>query len=229
MFFATPYKLAHMNPVQLSVENHQLERVYTYKYLGVWLDASMTWQKHIEQTSKKIGQRLALLRRLRPYLTTNSAKLLANALVLPFFDYCSPVWTNCSQTVKDIIIKQHKRMARLVLKVHPQTPTNYVLSELKWTTIEKRWEFHKCKMIYSALHGEAPMYLKDLFVRSDTVHRHSTRNASNYGVCVPRVRSQAGKKSFSHEGAILWNKLPNHVKCAATMHTFACQYLTSNL
>ena len=40
---------------------------------------------------------------------------------------------------------------------------------------------------------------------------YSTRNSSNYGVCVPRVRSEAGKNSFSHGEAILWNKLPNHI------------------
>ena len=53
------------------------------------MDETLTWQKHIEETMKKIGSRLALFGRLRKYLTVDSSEVLANSLILPYFDYCS--------------------------------------------------------------------------------------------------------------------------------------------
>ena len=126
MLFGTNKRLINSH-MKLVINDHVLERVSKYKYLGVWLDENLTWQKQVDETSKKISSRLALLGRLRKYLTVRSSKLLANSLILPYLDYCSNAWTNCAKYLKDVLVKQHKRMARLVLKVNYNTPTIEVL------------------------------------------------------------------------------------------------------
>ena len=195
MVFGSHRKLTNCGDINLAVDNHELERVNSYKYLGVWMDETLTWQKHIEETMKKIGSRLALFGRLRKYLTVDSSEVLANSLILPYFDYCSNSWSTCAQYLKDGLIRQHKKMARLILKVNYSTPIEQAYNKLKWVSIEERWQFHKCKTVHSVLRGEAPVYLIELFVRSESIHSHRTRNAVHNGVVVPLVRTQAGKKS----------------------------------
>ena len=37
-----------------------------------------------------------------------------HSLVLPYFDYCSLVWNNCSQTLKDKVQRLQNRAARVI-------------------------------------------------------------------------------------------------------------------
>ena len=170
MIFGTPQKLATIpKVVTLRLESHALLQVKCYKYLGVHLDPVLNWKEHVYCTSKKISSRLGLMSRLRKILPSKSVKLLANSLVLPLFDYCSTAWSKCPITTKDVIVRQHKRMARIVLGVDTRTPTDYVLSQLNWTTIENRWKLQRCKLVYRALNGEAPEYLTHLFKKKQVI------------------------------------------------------------
>ena len=56
MIIGTPQKLANVSePVEINVNHAMLERVYFYKYLGVFLDQSLNWNNHLENVNKKIG------------------------------------------------------------------------------------------------------------------------------------------------------------------------------
>ena len=136
-------------PICIKLEQRQISQVYTYKYLGVWLDQTLNWKEHVTKTSKKIGSRIALLGRSKRYIPLEGLKLLANALILPLCEYCCNAWSNCSQNVKDVIIKQHKKMARVILGANVRTPTQENFNTLKWVSIQDRWNYFKCKMIYS--------------------------------------------------------------------------------
>ena len=226
MIFGTPQKLSSITkPMCLKLENHTLTQVSTYKYLGVHLDPSLKWKDHIYHTSKKIGSRLALLSRLKRTLPLQSLKLLANSLVLPLFDYCSVAWSQCPNITKEILIKQHKRMAKIVLGVDTRTPTDQVLNQLNWTKLEQRWKLHRCKLVYRALRGEAPEYIALLFQKSNNVH-NATRTAVSNGLVVPRARtsilqeSRLREQALSHTGSLEWNELPGNVRNATSKHAF---------
>ena len=51
----------------------------------------------------------------------------------------SAVWPGRNVLItKEILIKQHKRMAQIVLGVDTRTPTDQVLNQLNWTKLEQR-------------------------------------------------------------------------------------------
>ena len=165
-----------------------------------------------------------MLGRLRNYLTLSSAKLLANALILPYFDYCSCAWSNCAQYVKETLVKQHKKMARVVLRTEARTSTNTVLQHLNWVPIQDRWDFQVCKMMHAAVHSYAPPYLNNTIVTTRNTHRYSTRSSSDHGLIIPAVRTQTGKKSFSHYGSTIWNNLHPEVKRTTNKQQFMPLY-----
>ena len=92
-------------------------------------------------------------------------------------------------------------MARIVLGVDTRTPTDYVLSQLNWTTIENRWKLQRCKLVCRALNGEAPEYLTNLLQKTGNTHNYETRSAISDGLIVNRARTNAAKQAFSHVGA----------------------------
>ena len=163
---------------------------------------------------------------MRKYLTESSAKILANSLILPYFDYCSCAWSNCSQTLKDVLIKQHKKMARVVRRVDHTVPTNQVLGRLRWMTLEERWRLNTCKAVFKTLHGNMPEYVQELITPLGNIHSYRTRNTSYYGLIIPQVKTQAGKKSFSHYASCIWNQLPAEVRNATSLQAFVRAYIS---
>ena len=71
------------------------------------------------------------------------------------------------------------------------------------------------KVVYMALHNEAPDYLKGLFHRlSDTQSRLLCN--SNTDLRIPLFKTSSGQKSFEFRGARIWNNLSNEAKLANT-------------
>ena len=89
----------------LTAGNKVIERVSTYKILGVHLDCDLKWNSHVEYICKKASKRLYTLQvlqragvdempMLKVYLTT----------IRPVLEYAIPVW----QVIPDIFqIKQY--------------------------------------------------------------------------------------------------------------------------
>ena len=61
------------------------------------LSSKFTWTEHIEYVSKKINQRLGLLRRIKSLLPRSASILFFNSLFLSIFDYADIVWEGWGQ------------------------------------------------------------------------------------------------------------------------------------
>ena len=60
----------------------------------------MTWLDHINHVSANISKRCGVLNRVKYNLPNCTLKMLAEAMIIPNFDYCSPVWSNCNNELK---------------------------------------------------------------------------------------------------------------------------------
>ena len=76
-----------------------IERVDNFKYFGIVFDSHMTWSHHNDLIASNVSKRCGVIRRVKYYLPNYILKKLANSLVMPHFDYCSHVWSNCSLTL----------------------------------------------------------------------------------------------------------------------------------
>ena len=74
------------------IEDQIIKHVEHTKYLGVTIDAQLTWCKHVQETCKKTSSAIGALKRVRPFIPKETAIQIYNALIVPYIDYCSPVW-----------------------------------------------------------------------------------------------------------------------------------------
>ena len=80
--------------------------------MGVDLDEKMSWEKHIDSICKKVGSGIGIIKRVKPFVPNEILQNLYNALVLPYFDYCSPLWDSCGTMLKEKIQKLQNSAAR---------------------------------------------------------------------------------------------------------------------
>ena len=109
MLVGTHQRTAEADDLVIEISNTRLERVNKFKYLGVLLDNTLSWNDHVEYIGNKISYRLA-----RKVLPKPTLQMLYNTLVLPLFDYCSPVWDSCGIGSKPYLDKLNRRAARII-------------------------------------------------------------------------------------------------------------------
>ena len=107
-------KSRHTNPQACPtplLDGTQIERVYHFKYLGIWLAADLTWSKHIQTVCYKVRRLLGyMFRTFSPHCSPDSIIRLYKAQVLSILEYGSVVWERtviaenyCLQQLKYIV------------------------------------------------------------------------------------------------------------------------------
>ena len=85
--------------ITIEISDCEIEKVDLVKSLGAYNDKHLNWSIHIEKISKKIASAIGALKRIRPYVTIDTAIQVYRALIQPYFDYCCSVWDGLNQTL----------------------------------------------------------------------------------------------------------------------------------
>ena len=138
---------AHDKSLTISLNGNELEQVKQAKLLGVTLDNNLTWTDHIDNLCSIINSRLALLRRIKPFLAKDCALRFYNSCIHATIIYCSVTWGNCSKTHLLKILRLQKRAARIILDADYSTPSVLLFSEIKIIPIFDLIKFRKLLLL----------------------------------------------------------------------------------
>ena len=106
MVFGTNNRLNQLDrsPVTTSYTlcfyNFEIKRVKHTKYLGLIVNDTLTWDKHMEYISTKINRNIGILKRTQNYLPRSSLIILYKTLIEPYCSYCNIVKGQCNETLK---------------------------------------------------------------------------------------------------------------------------------
>ena len=95
MLIGSAHSLKNLPPINVSIHGNVLTPVEMVKYLGVYVDHHLTWDKHIENLCQRARSKLFTIQRLLP-LPSRVITLLYNAYVFPLrwhVEGCSLVTT----------------------------------------------------------------------------------------------------------------------------------------
>jgi hypothetical protein len=212
MIFGSRHTLDLFNGITLHYDNEIIEKVDKFKYLGVIFDPLLSWSEHIHQLSVCISKRCGVISRVKHYVPKDILIMLANAIAIPNFDYCSPIWSNCSKNLTDSLQVLHNRLARIILSADIRTPTNDMMSDLKWIKLKDRWNNQMLTIMFKCLKGLAPMYLSSQFTFVHSIHTKSTRSQTSNALYVPSWKNNAGKRTFHTRVSEAWNILPANIR-----------------
>ena len=77
----------------LTVNNITMEKVYTFKLLGVWIEDSRKWQTNTDRIIKKAVKRLFLLKTSKKYGASEAdMKRFYASFIKPVLEYGAQVW-----------------------------------------------------------------------------------------------------------------------------------------
>lgn len=100
-----------------NLDGQSIKHIETFKYLGVTLDETLSFNDHNLNIRRKVSKILGMFSRVRPLLTHEAANRVYKAMVLPVLDYYDVVivvWDECGQGNNDEIERLQRRGSRIV-------------------------------------------------------------------------------------------------------------------
>lgn len=201
------------------IDGIPVRRVKCTKSLGMHIDERLSWDDHINYTSRKVSSAIGGLKQVRPFISEKTAILIYKSLILPYFDYCDIVWDHFSAHQATRLQKLQNRAARVITKHGYEVRSHDIRIKLGWKTLSERRIQHRAIMMYKALNGLAPSYIVDLFKPLSEYISYSLRSR-DMNLHLPKPRTDFLKNSFMYSGAKLWNDLSSELKSKTTLHSF---------
>ena len=203
--------------VNIRIDDEIIKRVDRTKSLGLTIHDRLSWSNHVDEICRNVSSAIGALKRIRHFISANTALQIYNALILPHFDYCSPVWDCLSGQLSDKLQKLQHSAARVITKLPFDTNSNFLLDTLKWEKLSLRRKKQKALIMYKTIHDLAPEYLQRLFSQ-----RHAEYNLRNLEgkLTLPKPNTNYLKRSFCYSRACLWNNLTQYLRNADSIGQF---------
>ena len=209
---------AQCEEIEISIDDRTINRVDHTESLGLTFDGQLSWSKHVDEICKKASSEIGALKHERLFIPTEVAVPIYIALILPHFDYCSPVWDCINGHLSDKLQKLQNRAARVITKSLFDTSSNLLLAMLKWEKLSLRRKKQKALIMYKALTDLASDYLQCLFTQRH-IQDCNLRDLEQK-LSLPKPNTNYLKRCFSYSGACLWNNFPEDLKSVGSIGKF---------
>ena len=200
-----------------SLKGQDLEAVNTAKYLGVDLSNNLSWNSHIDRTTKKANSMLGFLRRNLRVNSSDTKAAAYKTLVRPNLEYCASVWSPYTAAGKRKIEMVQRRAARYATnRYHNTSSVTDMLQDLDWESLESRRVKIQLTLLFKVIQDlvdiPASTYLTPASTRTRANHTKKLRQISS--------KSDAYKHSFFPRTIPVWNSLPATVAEAPDLVSF---------
>ena len=219
ILFGSKKHLAELNIKSLSVAGTDVSVASEpVRNLGAMFDSQLIMAPHVKSVVKKSSFHLRNIGKARRVLTEDATKTVMQSLVMSRLDYCNALLIGIQQDLIAKLQRLQNSAARIVSRTRKYEHITPVLIKLHWLPIKFRIQFKVLLLVYKALNGLAPKYIKELLVPYKP--RRHLRSEAKGLLDEPRTRLKFGDRAFSISAPRLWNALPQHLKDSTLCQAF---------
>lgn len=176
--------------------------------LGIWMDTSLRFTKHINQLCQSSYN---VLRQLFPHRAVMPANLklqICESLILSKLAYCDTVYGPALLSVdSNRLQKIQNSCFRFAFGIRKFHPIRYKIKEMQRLQLKISRDQHLLHLVHKTLTIEQPAYLYNKLIRFRNINNYKTRHSNL--LVVPKFRSAIYKRSFSYMASKLYNDLPD--------------------
>ena len=201
MIIGSNYNLNNrVQDIPVRLNGKLISRTNSFECLGVVLDERLRWDLDVEKTCKKVVGGIAVMKRSKPFVPDDTLQTIYRAMIQPYFDYCSPLWRNCSAYLKRKLQRFQNQAARIIASANYETNLADVLDSLGWETLEKRRLRNKLVLMYRILNNHTAPNLEGLFTRNNELLANYDLRSRCTDLALPNPKREFLKNSFGYSG-----------------------------
>ncbi len=213
MLVGSKPRLQRYGEFSVSLNGETVEKVDTFKYLGMIIDPQLHFHQHVDYVVDKTTARLGLLYKTRWLFNQQTALMLYKSIISPHFDYGSVIYEVAPNYQLSRLQIIQNAAARLILMEEYDCPVYAMHERLRLDTLATRRSKAMVKLTYCCLHNQQPLYLLDQ-LKQVTHHGLPTRSADANVLVVPRTNSRYGQMAYGFRGPVQWNVTNVELKAA---------------
>ena len=195
----------------ITANDTKLERVKTFKLVGVNISSNLKWDEHCNAVANKVRPVLWSLFKIKNRLDTSNKLLLYNALITSHMSYALPIWQGCTVKSQSMLQTLMNKGQRAVFNLPPRTSTKIVAAKnniLSWTNLAR---YSTGTLVKATLRQTSPSLL-DLFPRKEATGGTALRSHSEDQLVIPPFKTKMEEQQLPVIAPYVWNSIPQDIK-----------------
>lgn len=177
------------------------------KFLGVIMDDTLSWNKHIDMIASKISRSLYVLNKIKNILPTDSLRTLYFTTIQCHLNYCILAWGNGKSIIK--LHKLHKRAVRIITKSTYRAHSAPLFKTCNILQLNDLYKIQCCLFIRDFLNNNLPSAFDNYYLTQASRPR-TTRQIHPIYTGTPRTNFS---KNLPYQNiATVWNNIGNNDK-----------------
>lgn len=216
MLFHSP-RLKIPRHADLVVNTTVVDKVQSFKYLGLTFDSKLQWNEHISSLQRELSATCGVMWKVSKFMPQKELLAMYHAFVQSKLQYLVSVWGAATKTA----IRALQSTQNRCLKILYQRP-------LLFSTLRLFKEAADAILPIAALREkEGLVKMHNILTNPRTLHNRQLQHTSTRYplrsqavLVIGRPKTEAGKKSFAYFGYNRYNALPPHMKAERNMERF---------
>jgi hypothetical protein len=191
-------------PTKYDMMGTTLEETDETKYLGIFLQRDLRWNRQTEFATGKATKVLNFVRRNFYHVKPDVKEKLYHTLVRPHLDYATAAWDPYTSKNIESIEKVQRRAARFVTNTYGRdTSISGILASLGWSSMQDRRKSHRLSCLHKMINGQIDINHLDFIQPKQTRERrgHNTQFQHTHS------RTDSFANSFFMRTVPEWNQL----------------------
>ena len=195
VFFGLKSQVKHIDTHEICIDNKLIDRVSSYKYLGVTLDATLNYNAHLKNCISLASHKVFLLSKIRKYITFEAANRMYKTMILPIVEYGDILYDGSNQKLLGKLQTLQNRGLRLIYYKQYHVPIILLNEVCGVAKLELRRKMHL--LLY--------MYKQKSNVDILNSRIINTRMHDALVFITNKPNSEKYKNNVLFKGPILWN------------------------
>ena len=197
--------------IKIKLNGTILNHTHAIKYLGVYLDETLSGDQHCIELSKKLARANGLLAKARHY-APDEIKSMYHALFSSHMNYGSQVWGQTNNASAKKVFLLQKAAMRIITFSDFRVHTNSLFKENNILKFQDYVTLENCLFIFDFFKKALPPCFDNYFKTLKEMYPSNvcTRNSESGYLFIPRSRSKKyGLNSFKRNAINAWNMFTN--------------------
>ena len=209
----TQYMLIQPNTKTHNLSNHylsingvQLSQATSCKFLGITIDESLCWKKHILNINSKISRALFTIKQIKFALPRESLRTLYFALIHPHLTYGILAWGNANTNLLHKAEILQKRAVRTLHNTRYNSHTDPLFKRSGILKLSDLYQQEVMLFMHDYIHDKLPRSFQNIYHLNRTINvAYETRQSKLF--FISRTKSRFVDKLPLFYFPTIWNKL----------------------
>lgn len=194
-----------------------IQSVEHSKFLGVYIDSCLSWDRHIGHVKTKIARGIGIINKAKQVFNIPTLTTLYYSFIYPYLSYCIEVWGKAAAIHLNSLFKLQKRVVKNIRSVPIRTESDPIFRQLGILRLSDIYRYQVITFMFKFIKGMLPDMFDDMFTRNSSVIRRVTRQ--QHKLAIPRCRTTAFQKTLRFTGVQEWNEICDTVDHFCSVHT----------